>query len=71
MITTTQAKLLFMVIQTVYFTADSVSKKQNINLDMDSAITLYDNISNTVSDTFPYAKQVSKEGFAEHHWQNT
>ena len=32
-------------IQTVYFTADSVSKKQNINLDMDSAITLYDNIS--------------------------
>ena len=47
----------------VYFTADSVSKKQNINLDMDSAITLYDNISNTVSDTFPsYAKQAFNVG---------
>ena len=47
----------------VYFTADSVSKKQNINLDMDSAITLYDNISDTVSDTFPsYAKQAFNVG---------
>ena len=42
----------------VYFSAHEISKKQDIVLDMDSAIALYDNISDTVSDTFPsYAKQ--------------
>ena len=37
----------------VYFSAHEISKKQNIELDMDSAIALYDNISDTVSDSFP------------------
>ena len=42
----------------VYFSADKISKEQNVELDMDSAIVLYDNISDTVSDTFPsFAKK--------------
>jgi DNA polymerase elongation subunit (family B) len=42
----------------VYFSADKISKDQNLELDMDSAIVLYDNISDTVSDTFPtFAKE--------------
>jgi len=42
----------------VYFSAHEISKKQDIELDMDSAIALYDNISDTVSDSFPsFAKQ--------------
>ena len=42
----------------VYFSADKVSKEQNVELDMDGAINLYDNISDAVSDTFPaFARQ--------------
>ena len=42
----------------VYFSADKQSKEQGIELDMDSAIQLYDTISDTVSDTFPsFAKK--------------
>ena len=42
----------------VYFSADTISKEQNLELDMESAIALYDNISDTVSDSFPkFAKQ--------------
>jgi len=44
----------------VYFSADKQSKEQGITLDMDSAITLYDTISDTVSDTFP---QFAKTAF--------
>ena len=36
----------------VYFSADKVSKEQNVELDMDGAINLYDNISDAVSDTY-------------------
>ncbi len=42
----------------VYFSADKQSKEQGVTLDMDSAIVLYDNISDTVSDSFPaFAKK--------------
>ena len=44
----------------VYFSADAISKEQNLELDMDSAIALYDNISDTVSDSFP---QFAKDAF--------
>ena len=47
----------------VYFSADKQSKEQGVTLDMESAITLYDTISDTVSDTFPaFAKKAFNVG---------